>query len=84
MITEHLQVQQIYEATDGLGHEVVPADEGLHRDQHDVRQELELELMLLQLKAMHHLLESMRPAKPRSRSDRRVVPPPGFEPGHTV
>ncbi len=73
-ITEHLQVQEIPWVAGELGDEVGTLDAHLPRVHYDVRGELDLELMILQLKVMHHLLEAMRPRRSSSTAVRGVRP----------
>ena len=69
-ITEHVQVQEFTDVADELGRAASGLDDRPRREQYDVRGELEIELMLLQLRVMHHLLEAMRP----TRDERRARP----------
>jgi hypothetical protein len=61
---------QLAKVADPPAHEVVCLDDRRRRGHSDVYWELDLELMLLQLKVMHHLLEAMRPTVTRTRMPR--------------
>jgi len=72
-ITEHVQVRERTDVGDEPGHEIAGLDDRLRARRYDVRAELEIEMMLLQLKVMHHLLEAMRRTMRRPASTGRPL-----------